>query len=129
MNAGLGNRDVYRPADAASNTGGRVTLCPLCLQGLNNELHVTLRCKALYNDRISIQVGNFSPEETMEAIKELSGVLDDIDALRTFLRNEKLTRKEFLERGLDLDLLLDKFFAKCNKVNSRAVVPYLFSLK
>ena len=123
MNAGLGNRDGYRPADAASNTGGRVTLCPLCLQGPNNELHVTLRCKALYNDRISIQVGNFSPEETMEAIKELSGVLDDIDALRTFLRNEKLTRKEFLKKkGLDLDLLLDKFFAKCNKVNSRAVV-------
>ena len=87
-----------------------------------NEFHVTLRCKALYNDRISIQVGNFSPEETMEAIKELSGVLDDIVALRTFLRNEKLTRKLFLERGLALDVLLDKFFAKWNKVNSRAVV-------
>ena len=31
MNAGLGNRDGYRLADAASNTGGRVNLCPLCL--------------------------------------------------------------------------------------------------
>jgi hypothetical protein len=67
-------------------------------------------------------VGNFIPEETMEAIKRRSGVLDDIDALKTFLGEEKLTRKEFLERGLALDVLLDKFFAKWNTVNSRAVV-------
>ena len=58
----------------------------------------------------------------MEAIKRRSGVLDHIDALKTFLGDKKLTRKEFLERGLALDVLLDKFFEKWNKVNSRAVV-------
>ena len=29
MNAGLGNRDAYRAADAVTDSGGRVKICPL----------------------------------------------------------------------------------------------------
>ena len=50
-------------------------------------------------------------EKTLEALRRRSGVLNDVDALWMFL-------------GLALDVLLDKFYAKWNKINSRAVVRY-----
>ena len=56
MNAGLGNCDAYRSADAVSQDDGRVVRGPLCLIGPNNELHLVMHCHCLVTTRLSIHL-------------------------------------------------------------------------
>ena len=78
MNVGLGNRDAYRAAEAVAETSGRVLLCPLCLNGKNNEIHIALYCKSLAYERSIIQVGPSPLSSTLDQILQEQGVLDGI---------------------------------------------------
>ena len=51
MNSGLGNRDGFRSADAMSQDDGRITICPLCLKGRNDEIHLLLSCSHGENEK------------------------------------------------------------------------------
>ena len=119
MNVGLGNRDGYRAADAVAETGGRVLICPLCLDGPNNEIHLILRCKTLASTRNSIQIGDQSLSSLINCIFNKSEVIDEIDAVRNLLSNTKMTETEYLERGLALDMLVDVFFKKWSSISGR----------
>ena len=119
MNVGLGNRDAYRSAEAIAETSGRVLLCPLCLNGKNNEIHIALYCKSLAYERSIIQVGSSPLSSTLDQILQEQGVLDEVDALRKFLGDRKMTKTMYLERGLALDILVDTFFKKWSAVSGR----------
>ena len=107
MNVGLGNRDTDRAAEAVAETTGRVLLCPLCLNGKNNDIYITLYCKSLAYNRSIIQVGSSLLSSILYQILQEQGVLD---ALRKFLRDLKMTKSMYLERGLALDILVDSFY-------------------
>ena len=119
MNVGLGNRDAYRAAEAVAETSGRVLLCPLCLNGKNNEIHIALYCKSLAYERSIIQVGPSPLSSTLDQILQEQGVLDEVNALRKFLGDRKMTKTMYLERGLALDILVDTFFKKWSAVSGR----------
>ena len=119
MNVGLGNRDAYRSAEAIAETSGRVLICPLCLNGKNNEIHIALYCKSLAYERSIIQVGSSPLSSTLDQILQEQGVLDEVDALRKFLGDRKMTKTMYLERGLALDILVDTFFKKWSAVSGR----------
>ena len=118
MNVGLGNRDAYRAAEAVAETSGRVLICPLCLNE-NNEIHIVLYCKSLAYERSIIQVGPSLLSSTLDQILQEQGVLDEVDALRKFLGDRKMTKTMYLERGLALDILVDTFFKKWSAVSGR----------
>ena len=119
MNVGLGNRDAYRSAEAIAETSGRVLICPLCLNGKNNEIHIALYCKSLAYEQSIIQVGSSPLSSTLDQILQEQGVLDEVDALRKFLGDRKMTKTMYLERGLALDILVDTFFKKWSAVSGR----------
>ena len=52
----LGNRVGFRSADAMSQDDGRITICPLCLKGRNNEIHLLLSCSSMERTRRTIQM-------------------------------------------------------------------------
>ena len=56
MNVGLGHGDAYRADDAVTDSGGRVKICPLCLAGDNNKVHLLIQCKCLSICRAKILV-------------------------------------------------------------------------
>ena len=109
MNVGLGNRDTDRAAEAVAETTGRVLLCPLCLNGKNNDIYITLYCKSLAYNQSIIQVESSLLSSILDQILQEQGVLDEVDALRKFLRDSKMTKSMYLERGLALDILVDSF--------------------
>ena len=45
--------------------------------------------------------------------------MDEVDALRKFLGDRKMTKTMYLERGLALDILVDTFFKKWSAVSGR----------
>ena len=65
MNAGLGNRVSYRAADSVMADGGRILVCPLCLQGPNDEVHLVCDCQTLEVVRKNIVVSGNTSLETM----------------------------------------------------------------
>ena len=65
MNAGLGNRDSYRAADSVMADRGRILVCPLSLQGPNDEVHLVCDCQALEVVRKNIVVSGDTSLETM----------------------------------------------------------------
>ena len=119
MNVGLGNRDAYRAAEAVAETSGRVLLCPLCLNGKNNEIHIALYCKSLAYERSIIQVGSSPLSSILDQILQEQGVLDEVNALRKFLGDRKMTKTMYLERGLALGILVDTFFKKWSAISGR----------
>ena len=56
---------------------------------------------------------------TLDQILQEQGVLDEVDALRKFLGDRKMTKTMYLERGLALDILVDTFFKKWSAVSGR----------
>ena len=121
MNAGLGNRDAYRAADAVAESSGRVITCPLCLEGKNNEIHIALRCKKLSYERSVIQVGSKPLSIVLDQLMQRPDVIDEIDALRIFLGDRKMDLSTYLERGMALDILVDTFFKKWSTVSGRHI--------
>ena len=119
MNVGLGNRDAYRAAEAVAETSGRVLLCPLCLNGKNNEIHIALYCKSLAYERSIIQVGSSPLSSILDQILQEQGVLDEVNALRKFLGDRKMTKTMYLERGLALGILVDTFLKKWSAISGR----------
>ena len=103
-------------ADAVAETGGWVLICPLCLDGTNNKIHLILSCKSLASTRNSIQVGEQSLSSLINCIFNKSEVIDEIDAVRNLLSDTKMTETEYLERGLALDILIDVFFKKWSSI-------------
>ena len=118
MNAGLGNRDAYRAADAVADSGGRVKICPLCLNGDNNEVHLLIQCKRLNYCRTKILVhGGVSLDRVLAELRISSS--DDAECVRRFLGQSSHTCKELMERGLALDILLDEFFLEWSKASGK----------
>ena len=80
-----------------------MTTCPLCLEGKNNEIHIALRCKKLAYERSVIQVGSKSLSLVLDQLMQRSDVIDEIDALRMFLGDNKM--------GLSKDVMQGKIIA------------------
>ena len=119
MNVGLGNSDGYRAADAVSESEGRVTLCPLCLGGSNDKIDLALWCKKLKPARRDIKVGSQILEDTLKERQQKSDIENVVDAPRDFLGNTILMRIDYLQQGLALDILVDRFFQEKTKVRHR----------
>ena len=123
MNTGLGNRDSYRALDAMSQDDGRVTYCPLCLQGRNDEIHLILHCSILSQTRNSIKMQSGSSlSSTLIELRTKFACTSDQEVVRLFLGQEpRLTRVTMIDRGLALDLLLTSFYREWSKMRGRAI--------
>ena len=123
MNAGLGNRDYYRSADSLSQDDGRVTICLLCLLGPNTELYVLLVCISLRRSRSTIfMLSGASLESLLISIRHSYNCQSDQEVARFFLGQERgLTRMDFVDRGLALDVLLTSFYAHWSVLRDRTI--------
>ena len=123
MNAGLGNRDHYRSADSLSQDDGHVTVCPLCLLGPNTELHVLLGCVSLRPTRsTTFMLSGVSLESLLISIRHSYNCQSDQEVARFFLGQEHgLTRMNFIDRGLALDVLLTAFYSQWSVLRGRTV--------
>jgi len=121
MNAGLGNRDAFRTADSVCQDGGRILQCPLCFMGSNDELHLLIKCESMEQSRSEIKLLNGdSLQATLMKLRLESR--DDFEACRMFLGQDKsLRRTDLADRGLALDILLDRFFLEWSKIRGKAV--------
>ena len=121
MNAGLGNRDAFRTADAICQDRGRILQCPLCFMGSNDEFHLLLKCEYMEQSRSEIKLlKGDSLQATLMKLRLKSR--DDFEACRIFLGQDKsLKRSDLADRGLALDILLDKFFLEWSKIRGKAV--------
>ena len=118
MNAGLGNRDAYCAADAVADSGGRVKICPLCLNGDNNKVHLLIQCKRLSFCRTKILVhGGVSLDRVLADLSKSSS--DDAECAWRFLGQSSHTCKELMEQGLVLDILLDEFFLEWSRASGK----------
>ena len=121
MNAGLGNRDAFRTANSICQDGGRILQCPLCFMGSNDEFHLLIKCESMEQARSEIKLLN---GDSLQAtlMKLRLGSRDDFEACRIFLgQNKSLKRSDLADRGLALDILLDKFFLEWYRIRGRAV--------
>ena len=109
----LGNHDSYRSTDSLSQDDGRVTVCPLCLLGPNTELHVLLGCVSLRRSRSTIiMLSGASLESLFNSIRHSYNCQSDQEVALFFLGQEcGLTRIDFVDRGLALDVLLASFYS------------------
>ena len=123
MNTGLGNRDSYRASDAMSQDDGRVTYCPSCLQGRNDEIHLILHCSVLSHTRNSIIMqSGASLGSTLMELRIKFSCTSDQEVVRLFLDQEpRLTRMTMIDRGLALDLLLTCFYREWSKTRGRTI--------
>ena len=117
-NAGLGNRDSFRTADSICQDGGRILQC---FMGSNDEFHLLIKCEVMEQSRSEIKLldGN-SLQATLMKLRIESR--DDFEACRIFLGQDKSLRRTGLaDRGLALDILLDRFFLEWSKIRGKAV--------
>ena len=123
MNAGLGNRDHYRSADSLSPDDGHVTVCPLCLLGPNTELHVLFGWVSLHRSRSTIfMLSGVSLESLLVSIRHSYNCQSDQEVACFFLGQELgLTRMDFVDRGLALDVLLTNFYSQWSVLRGRTV--------
>ena len=112
MNSGLGNRYGFRSADAMSQDDGRITICPLCLKGRNDEIHLLLSCSSMERMRRTIQMSTGKTlEYTLSEIHTRYSCNSDQEVARFFLGQEQnLNRATMVDRGLSLDLLVAGFY-------------------
>ena len=121
-NAGLGNRDAFRSTLAVLEDGGRVTLCPLCFLGPNDEIHLLLHCEKLRPSRTRIMVdGGLSLESSLRHLRRVEGPSGDAETVCNFLGQTSTPIHGLIERGLALDILLDEFFLMWTTVSGRQV--------
>ena len=90
-------------------------------EGKNNEIHIALRCKKLAYERSVIQVGSKSLSLVLDQLMQRSDVIDEIDALRMFLGDNKMGLSTYLERGMALDIRVDTFFKKWSIVSGKHI--------
>ena len=121
MNSGLGNRDSYRTADSISQDGGRVLQCPLCFQGDNNEFHLLITCKQMEHHRQGISLRSGQSIQSFLTEQRSQGK-DDFQAIRVLLgQGEKINKMDLIDRGMALDILLDKFFLEWFSVAGKLI--------
>ena len=121
MNAGLGNRDSYRTADSIFQDGGRVLQCPLSFLGDNNEFHLLVSCKQMEKHRQSISLRTGQTLQSFITEQQASGH-DDLQAVRILLgQGAQIKKMDLVDRGLALDILLDKFFLEWSNVSGRLI--------
>jgi len=79
-------------------------------QGSNNEFHLLMKCILMIPARLEIKLRNGrSLESTLIELQARSQ--DEIEVARMFLSQDKeLQRTDMIERGLVLDMLVDKFY-------------------
>ena len=68
QNAGRGNRDNSRELLAPGSHDGTVKVCQLCLEGLNNEVHMLVQCRSLDEFRANYALGDSTLEEFLNAV-------------------------------------------------------------
>ena len=88
MNAGLGNQDSFRSADAVTVDSGHVLFCPLCSDGPNNELYLVRGCIALLECRSNIMLGRLSLKGTVTSIRLQNASKSDEETFCLFLGQE-----------------------------------------
>ena len=124
MNAGLGNRDSFRTADSISQDGGRVLQCPLCFQGSNDEFHLLMKCTLMDQARSENKLRDTRLlQSTLLDLQTRS--IDEFEAVRLFLGQDKsITKKDLMDRGLALDILVNRFFLKWSEIRGQAVTRH-----
>ena len=123
MNAGLGNRDSFRTADSISQDGGCVLQCPLCFQGSNDKFHPLMKCPLMDQARSEIKLRDTKTKSLKSTLLDLrSRSIDEFEAVRLFPGQDKsVTKKDLMDRGLVLDILVNKFFLIWSEIRGRAV--------
>ena len=102
--------------------GGKVTLCPLCFMGPNDELHLLLHCVKLRGALYPILVdGGQSLESSLLSHRRILGPSGDAETVRNFLGQSLTPVQGLVERGLALDILLDEFFLVWTTVSGKPV--------
>ena len=94
---------------------------PLLHEISNNEFHLLIKCESMEQARSEIKLIN---SESLQAtlMKLRLESRDDSETCRIFLGQDKsLKRSDLADRGLALDILLDKFFLEWSKMRGRAV--------
>ena len=122
MNSGLDTWDYYHLADSLSQDDCRITVCPLCLPGPYSELHVLIGCVWLCCSRSTIFMlsGTFL-ESLLISICCTYNCQSDQEEACFFLGQEcGLTRMDFVDRGLALNVLLSCFFVQWSVLSGRA---------
>jgi len=69
--------------------------------------------------RRDIKVGSQILEDTLKERQQKSDIENVVDALRDFLGNTILMRIDYLQQGLALDILVDRFFQEKTKFRHR----------
>ena len=108
----------YRVADSVMADEGRVLFCPLCLQCPYNKVNLVFGCQALEFVRKNIVVsGDVSLETMVRGLHlEHPGATSE-DVLQVYLgQGHGVSRKQYIERGLALDILLDNCFLIWSKL-------------
>ena len=123
MNSGLGNRDGFRSVDATSQDDRRITTCPLCLNGRNDEIHLLLSCSSMERMRRTIQMSTGKTlEYTLSEIRTRYSCNSDQEVARFFLGQEQnLNRSTMVDRGLSLDLLVSGFYKNWSELRGRII--------
>ena len=100
---------------------GGILQCPLCFMGSNDEFHLLIKCEFMEQSRSEIKLLNGdSLQATLMKLRLESR--DDFEACRIFLGQDKsLKRTDLADRGLALDILLDRFFLEWSKIRGKAV--------
>ena len=68
QNSGRGNRDNSRELLAPGSVDGTVKVCQLCMDGLNDEVHLLTQCVALDNFRANYSLGDETLEEFLHSV-------------------------------------------------------------
>ena len=68
QNSGQGNRDNSRELLAPGSVDGTVKVCQLCMDGLNDEVHLLIQCVALENFRANNFLGDVTLEEFLQSV-------------------------------------------------------------
>jgi hypothetical protein len=113
QNAGLGNRTNKLKNYGVSDKDGRVTDCPLCGRGSNDEKHIVIKCKQLTNVR---QEHQLIEEISMNRWLEERRDKDDHDIMRDFFGGLRKDITYYMDRGIFLMNLRREFFAKWSEI-------------
>ena len=101
-------------ADAVMAEGGQVLICPLCLKGTKGEVHLVFDCRALDVMGVRIVVyGSISLESMLQGLRHANPGSTSKDVIRSYLgQGHNLSRTQYIERSLALDLQVDHLFLK-----------------
>ena len=114
-------RDAYNAADPVSQNEDRVLQCPLCFQGSNNEFHLFIKFTIVLSARLEIMLRDWSfLESTLLDLQSRSW--DKFETARVFLgQDKKLLKTDMIDRGLALDILVDKFYLEWTNMRGQVV--------